>query len=62
MSPMAMEIAMTPITAFPTYSQPSHRPLPTIYEASRAGTCVSIDQMRKVRLKEVMQPTLALLH
>lgn len=62
MSPMAIEIAMTPVTAFPTYSQPSHRPSPTIYEASRAGTCVPIDQMRKVRFREVTQPTLALLH
>lgn len=51
MSPMAMEIGMTPVTAFPTYSQPSNCPSPTIYEASRAGTCVPIDQMRKVRLK-----------
>lgn len=62
MSPMATEIAMTPVTAFPTYSQPSHHPSPTIYEASRAGTCVPTDQMRKVRLREVMRPTMALLH
>ena len=62
MSPMATEIVMTPVTAFLTYSQPSHRPSPTIYEASRAGTCVPIDQMRKARLREVTRPTLALLH
>lgn len=62
MSSMATEIAMTPVTAFPTYSQPSHCPSPTIDEASRAGICVPIDQMKKVRLREVTQPTLALLH